>query len=110
MSTEIHFMRVPITGTMGCVVPVLPGTQDTDAPLEERTELCAIDADWLVGACPTCDLHAKLVCEAVDIDWSGVVAEAERDPQRANRPAEDRERHSQEDARAHKAHFASAAA
>lgn len=105
MATEISFMRVPITGTIGCGIPVLPGTPDTDAPLEQRTELCAVDANWLIGLMPTCDHHAKAVCVVVEIDWPGVVAEAERDLDHANRPWAERERHSQEDARKHREHF-----
>ncbi len=106
----IQFMRVPITGLIGCAVPVLPGTHDHDAPLEDRTELCAIDADWLIGAVPTCDLHARYVCELTDIDWPGVVAEAGRDLEQANRPVSERQRHDQDDARQHQAHFAQRAA
>jgi hypothetical protein len=103
--TMISFTPVPITGMIGCGIPVLPGTSDWDAPLEDRTELCAIDANWIVGAVPTCDLHVRLICEMVDIDWPGVVDEAGRDLDRANRPREDRQRHSQDAARSHLEHF-----
>jgi hypothetical protein len=59
--TEIQFTPLPITGTIGCGIPVLPGTSEVDAPLEDRTELCAVDANWLIGAVPTCDHHARVV-------------------------------------------------
>lgn len=100
--TPISFMPIPITGTIGCGVPVLPGTPDVEAPLDERTELCAMDANWLVGAVPTCDHHVRTVCEAVDIDWPGVLAEAGRD---SARPWSEDDRHSQGNARSHLAHF-----
>jgi hypothetical protein len=105
--TEISFMPIPITGTIGCAVPVLPGSADVDAPLEDRTELCAMDANWLVGAVPTCDHHARVVCETVDIDWPGVLAEAGRETARPWRAGE---RHPQDAARRHLAHFTEAAA
>jgi len=105
--TEIQFTPLPITGTIGCGVPVLPGTPEADAPLEDRTELCAMDANWLIGAVPTCDYHAHLVCETVEIDWPGVLAEAGREHRR---PWHHAERHSQEDARRHLEHFTGACA
>jgi hypothetical protein len=108
--TEITFMRIPITGTIGCSVPVLPGTPDAIAPLEDRTELCAVDANWLVGAVPTCDHHARVVCELMRIDWPEVVAEAGREMESAEEPWADRERHSQAAARATLAHFTGACA
>lgn len=97
--TRIVFTPVPITGLLGCCVPVIPGTQDTDAPLEQRTELCAIDANWVVGSVPTCDIHVRQVCEMTGIDWPGVVSESGRDLAHANRPAGERECHTQEQTR-----------
>lgn len=108
--TSITFTRIPLTGTIGCGVPVLPGTSEIDAPLEDRTELCAVDANWLIGAIPTCDHHARVVCEMTEIDWPGVVAEAGREMESAERPWADRQRHSQADAREHFAHFTEACA
>ena|ERR1700733_5242144 len=103
--TEIVFTPVPITGLIACGVPVIPGTHDVDAALEERTELCAVDANWIVGMVPTCDVHVRLICEMTDIDWPGLIAEAGRDLDHANRPVETRQRHSQAEAREHLAHF-----
>lgn len=48
-------MRVPIS--LPCSVPVVPGTGDAGAPIEERTERCAIDAFWIAGRAPICSLH-----------------------------------------------------
>ena len=106
--TEIIFTPIPITGIVGCGIPVVPGTADTDAPMVERTELCAVDANWLVGSAPTCDPHARYVCELTDIDWPELVAEAGRDLDHANRPWTARQRHSQDDARSHRDHFGNA--
>lgn len=47
--TELQIMPVPITGMIGCSIPVTPDGS-WDAPMEERTELCAIDANWIVVA------------------------------------------------------------
>jgi hypothetical protein len=103
--TEIVFTLVSITGMIGCGVPVIPGTSDCEAPLDQRTELCAVDANWIAGMVPTCDVHVRVLCEMVDIDWPGLVAESGRDLTVAERPWAERERHSQEDARKHLAHF-----
>jgi hypothetical protein len=109
-STGITFTRIQLTGMIGCGVPVLPGTSEIAAPLEDRTELCAVDAHWLIGLIPTCDHHVRLVCEMTEIDWPGLVAEAERKMESAERPWADRQRHSQADAREHLAHFRGACA
>ena len=106
--TEVVFTRVPITGLVGCCVPVLPGTPDADAPLAQRTELCAVDADWMVGMVPTCDVHAQYVCNVMDIDWPELVAESGRDLAHASRSWSARQRHSQENAREHQARFTGA--
>lgn len=102
---SVIFTPIYLTGTIGCGIPVLPGTPDADAPLEQRTELCAVDANWLVGMVPTCDTHVREVCGLAEIDWPGLVAEAGRELAHADRPWADRQRHSQEDARKHLAHF-----
>lgn len=103
--TEIVFTPIPITGLLGCCIPVIPGTQNADAPLEQRTELCAIDANWIVGRVPTCDIHVRHVCKLLDIDWPELVAEAGRDLAHANRPADEREHHTQSVARESIGHF-----
>lgn len=103
--TQVTITPVPIIGTIGCCVPVVPGTPDVEAPREERTEFCAVDANWIVGAVPTCDTHLKFLCGEVEWDWPGVVAESGRSQDSADRPWADRQRHSQEDTQKHYDHF-----
>lgn len=105
MTVEVQITPIPIQGLIGCCVPVLPGTPDVDAPLEDRTERCAVDAHWVFGAIPTCDIHAKVVCESVEWDWDGVWQEAGRDPASVAVPWEARQRHSQEDTEKTREHF-----
>jgi hypothetical protein len=57
--TDVPVMRVPIS--LPCQVPVLPGTPDTTAPIEQRTERCAVDAFWIIGRAMICDLHLRVV-------------------------------------------------
>jgi len=103
--SQVQFTPVPIIGMLGCCVPVVPGTTDTDAPIEQRVELCAIDANWIVGMVPTCDVHVRFICEMLGIDWPGLVEEANRDLEHANRGAPERQRHPQDAVRAHQEHF-----
>ena len=106
MTTPVSIMPVPITGLIGCCVPILPGTEgEWDHPLEQRTELCAVDANWIVGMVPTCDVHLKTFCEEGGIDWPGVVAETQRKIEDCERPWTERKRHSQAVARDNHAHF-----
>lgn len=95
----VNIFPVPILGITPCCIPVLPGTTEVNAPIEERTELCGIDANWIVGMAPTCDVHMKQVADMCGWDWPTLVAEAGRDLDHANTPAEGRQRHTQEDAR-----------
>lgn len=104
-SIPVVITPVPITGTIGCCVPVVPGTPDIDAPMERRTEMCAVDANWIVGACPTCDIHAKVMCEAAGWDWPELWQEAGRTPESVVAPWATRQRHSQEAAREHFEYF-----
>jgi hypothetical protein len=100
MPIEVVITRLPLIGITGCVVPVIPGTTDCDGPMSDRTELCAIDANWLVGLLPTCDHHAKHIADLMEWGWESIVAEAGRDLDSANRPVDERQRHSQEHTRA----------
>lgn len=97
---------LPIVGFTPCCVPVLPGTERVDAPLEERTELCAVDANWIVGMAPTCDPHMKAVCGLCEWNWEELVAEAGRDLEAANAPWGARQRHTQEEAQRCHDHYA----
>lgn len=56
---DIPIMRVPIS--LPCMVPVVPGTPDSTAPIEQRTERCAVDAWWMIGRAMICDLHLRSV-------------------------------------------------
>jgi hypothetical protein len=102
--TEVVFVALPITMTVACSVPVLPGTPDTEAPLHKRTELCASDASWLIGLCPACDRHAQEFCEAAGISWDGLVAEAWH-PARRPREWGEPKRWTQAEARRHRQIF-----
>lgn len=57
MSDDIPIMRVPIS--LPCQVRVVPGTPDAEAPIEERTEFCAVDAWWLIGRASMCTFHLR---------------------------------------------------
>lgn len=103
---EVSIMPLPIVGVTACCVPVVPGTSDCRADLSLRTELCAVDANWIFGAVPTCDEHAAIVCEAAGWDWEELWREAGRSAESVAVPRADRQRHSQHQARAHLALFA----
>lgn len=53
--SEVSISRVNLS--LPCTVPVLPGTPITEAAISKRTETCSIDAFWVVGIAPICDLH-----------------------------------------------------
>jgi len=59
--------------SLPCKIPVLPGTPDTDAPLDVRTERCAVDAFWFVGSVPTCDVHLKVMLKIMGDDFETFV-------------------------------------
>ncbi len=92
----MEFTRVGLS--LPCHVPVLPGTPDVDAPLEERTEKCHIDAWWFVGAVPTCDIHLRVVCEVAGVDFLDLVAEAGGLNETERKPWEKRHRYPQDEA------------
>lgn len=58
--------RVPIS--LPCQVPVLPGTDDCVAPIELRTERCAVDAYWMMGRAMVCDHHIRHSMEPETLD------------------------------------------
>ncbi len=71
-------MKVIITRvslSLPCKIPVLPGTPEADAPLEDRIEYCATDAWWFVGQIPTCDLHLRGVLKLMDDDYDAFMAD-----------------------------------
>ncbi len=57
MSDDVPIMRVPIS--LPCQVPVLPGKPVIDAPIEQRTERCAVDGWWMVGRAIICTHHLR---------------------------------------------------
>lgn len=111
MTTRVEFTRLPLTSP--CPVPVEPGTGRTfdDAgeplPMEERTELCAVDAQWMIGNQRVCSFHLRELFDRgfFDGDYDSLVRDA-YDPEYVEdtleehrRPWADRHRYSQEEAR-----------
>lgn len=113
MIDMVHIARLPIS--LPCPVPVFPGTPDTmrdgeAIPMEERTEKCCVDAFWMLGAQITCDVHLRVACELMDIDYEGLLDEAAEMPgyskaemlaawrEREAVPWAERHRYAQEDA------------
>lgn len=70
MSTDIPIARVGIS--LPCQVPVVPGSPQTDAPIEQRTETCSTDAWWVFGRASICHLH---LAEAVGAEARDLLAE-----------------------------------
>jgi hypothetical protein len=112
MSTLAHFQRLPIT--LPCPVPIEAGTgraigdDGQPIPLKERTELCAVDAGWMIGAQVMCDYHLRQIFDNgwMEGTYEELVAEAyEEWPERipevvadSLRPWSERRRYSQEQA------------
>jgi hypothetical protein len=69
--SAIEIMRIPLS--LPCQVPVVPGTGDATAPIEQRTERCAADAWWMVGRAFLCSQHLRLVLG--DDEFNATVAE-----------------------------------
>lgn len=61
--------------SLPCKVPVVPGTDDETAPIEERTELCATDAWWFIGAAPICDRHLRRLLVVLGDDYDDICRE-----------------------------------
>lgn len=74
--TEYQVARVNLS--LPCSVPVVPDTPRTDAPMEQRTEKCHVDAWWFVGPLPICDLHFREFCEMTGDSYSDVVESISR--------------------------------
>lgn len=64
MATEVQFGRVNVS--LPCMVPVVPGTPTTDAPIEERTETCNLNAWWTMGSAFICDYHLRELLDSLD--------------------------------------------
>ena len=89
---QVTFTLLPLLGLVPCCVPVVPGTPLARGPMEGRSELCAVEAAWMTGAAPTCDIHLQYVCAELGIDYDDLLAEAGRDPEAAAVPWEERDR------------------
>jgi hypothetical protein len=49
-------------------------------PMEDRTEKCCVDAFWMIGAQVTCDVHLRVACNVLGIDYEGLLDEAAESP------------------------------
>jgi hypothetical protein len=93
------FLRLPMS--VPCPTPVLPGTPTVldDAgevlPLEDRTERCAVDAWWAIGGQPTCDVHLRIACEFLGVDFDEVIADLGGPASTESLPWEERYRYEQ---------------
>jgi len=94
VGVQIDIARVGLS--LPCEVPVLPGTPDVDAPLEKRTEKCHVDAWWIVGLVPTCDVHLRVVAEVAEFDFDELVEEAGGLNSTEQKPWPERHRYVQE--------------
>ena len=101
MTDQVQITRLPLS--LPCPVPILPGSDgETDrdgepAPLEERTEACAVDAYWMLGGQITCDLHLRKACEHLGIDFDGLVEESGAEG--TDRPWSERPRYEKDSAK-----------
>lgn len=64
MSTEVSILRIALTSP--CPVRVMPDGSTLDAegepiPNDERPELCAVDAEWMIGYQRVCDVHLRIL-------------------------------------------------
>lgn len=103
MTDRVQFMRLPIS--LPCPVPVVPGTPDVlrddgePIPMAERTEACAVDAFWMIGAQVCCDVHLRDCCTLLGLDYDGLLEEAGGPASTENKPWAERHRYDQEDAK-----------
>lgn len=74
MSRQVQIARMPMS--LPCPVPVLPGTSDIgDGDMSKRTECCAVDAYWAMGSQVTCDVHLRVACGLIGVDFDEVAEE-----------------------------------
>jgi hypothetical protein len=109
----VTILRIALTTP--CPVPVTPDGRTLDEygeaiPLSERTELCAVDAEWMIGAQRCCDVHLAAVFEmgALNGTFEELIEETFAEygeygialaKERMLRPWEARKRYSQDEAR-----------
>lgn len=98
---QVGFARVPLS--LPCPVPVIPGSPDTmDAngeplSLDQRTERCAVDGYWFIGGQPCCDVHCRMACDVMGIDFDDLAAEAGGPFDSERVPWAERKRYPQDD-------------
>lgn len=112
--TPVEFTRIGLTTP--CPVPVEAGTgrcfddEGEPLPMEQRTELCAVDAGWMIGNQRLCDYHLRELFERgfFNGDFAELcheayeeygTAAAEQAVERAKVPWSERKRYSQDEAR-----------
>lgn len=111
-TAPIMFRRMPLTTP--CPVPVTAdgrsfGEDGMPLPMEERPQLCAVEAGWLIGAQRLCDYHVaemfangliegtlEDLFEEAYAEWPGAAEEA---LEKARIPWARRKRNSQKAAR-----------
>ena len=87
---QVNITRSPIG--IPCPVKVRPGTPDAEADESERTEFCAVNAQWLIGSQWCCDVHMLKVCDLLALDFCGIADQAGVPASVYDRPWADRPR------------------
>src|SRR5262249_43655433 len=74
MSVPYRIARLEVAEA--CVMPVRPGTEGDCRPGEpdDRTELCATDAWWLLGDLAVCDQHLRYALRMAGDDYEAMLA------------------------------------
>jgi hypothetical protein len=74
MSVPYRIARLEVAEA--CVMPVRPGTEGDCRPGEpdDRTELCATDAWWLLGDLAVCDQHLRYALRVAGDDYEAMLA------------------------------------
>lgn len=74
MSLDYRVAR--LQAAQACVMPVRPGTQGDCTPCrpDDRTELCATPAWWLLGDLALCDQHLRRALHIAGADYAVMLA------------------------------------
>lgn len=100
---EIPVVIMRALFSLPCPVPVVPGTPEVlgadgwPLPLEQRTEKCCVDAWWMIGNQVTCDIHLRVACGHLKIDFDEVIEESGGLNHQEKLPWAERHRYSQDD-------------
>lgn len=78
MAVSYRIARLEIAEA--CAMPVRPGTEGDCRPCEpdDRTELCATEAWWLLGDLALCDQHLRYALAAAGDDYEAMLARYRR--------------------------------